>query len=72
MKNKKRNSWQQVDPFAAREQEKYGGQTIPSRELILQTLEERGMPLTHDELCAAWRLESDWEIEALSRRLRAM
>ena len=72
MTNKKRSSWRQVDPFAAREQEKYGGQTIPSRELILQTLEERGMPLTLDELRAEWRLESDWEVEALSRRLRAM
>ena len=72
MTNKKRSSWHQADPFAVREQEKYGGQTIPSRELILQTLEERGMPLTQDELRAEWRLESDWEIEALSRRLRAM
>ena len=72
MTNKKRNSWRQADPFAAREQEKYGGQSIPSRELILQTLEERGMPLTRDELRAEWRLDSDWEIEALSRRLRAM
>lgn len=72
MTNKKRNSWRQADPFATREQEKYGGQSIPSRELILQTLEERGMPLTRDELRAEWRLDSDWEIEALSRRLRAM
>jgi ribonuclease R len=71
MTNKKRGSWRQVDPFAGREQEKYG-RTIPSREFILQTLEERGMPLTLAELCAEWRLESDWEIEALSRRLGAM
>jgi len=71
MKNKKRSSWQKLDPFAAREQEKYG-RTIPSREFILQTLEERGMPLTLDELCAEWRLEGEWETEALSRRLRAM
>jgi len=61
-----------MDPFAAREQEKYGGQAIPSREFILQTLEERGMPLTRDELQAEWRLEGDWEIDALARRLRAM
>ena len=61
-----------MDPFAAREQEKYGGQTIPSREFILQTLEERGMPLTRDELQTEWRLEGDWEIDALARRLRAM
>ena len=72
MTNKKRSSWRQMDPFAVREQEKYGGQTIPSREFILQTLEERGMPLTRDELLAEWRLEGDWEIDALARRLRAM
>ncbi|MCP5133619.1 MAG: ribonuclease R [Gammaproteobacteria bacterium] len=71
MKNKKQNSWQQLDPFIAREQEKYG-RTIPSREFILQTLDERGMPLTLDELRAELRIEDDWEIEALSRRLRAM
>jgi len=70
MKNKKRSSWQQIDPFAVREQEKYG-RTIPSRELILQTLEERGMPLTLEELCKEWRLD-EWEVAALSRRLRAM
>ncbi|MFO1423873.1 MAG: ribonuclease R [Candidatus Competibacteraceae bacterium] len=71
MTHKKRSSWRQLDPFLAREREKYG-ETIPSREFILQTLEERGMPLTLEELRAEWRLESDWEIEALSRRLRAM
>lgn len=71
MKNKKRSSWQQLDPFAAREQEKYG-RTIPSREFILQILDERGMPLTLDELRAELRIDDDWEIEALSRRLRAM
>ena len=71
MTNKKQGSWRQLDPFLAREQEKYG-QAAPSREFILHYLEERGMPLTLDELCAEWRLENDWEIEALSRRLRAM
>lgn len=71
MTHKKRGSWRQLDPFLAREQEKYG-QAAPSREFILQYLEERGMPLTLDELRAEWRLEGDWEIEALSRRLRAM
>jgi ribonuclease R len=71
MTHKKRSSWQQMDPFFAREQEKYG-QAAPSREFILQYLEERGMPLTLDELRAEWGLEGDWEIEALSRRLRAM
>ncbi len=71
MTHKKRGSWRQLDPFLAREQEKYG-QAAPSREFILQYLEERGMPLTLEELRAEWRLEGDWELEALSRRLRAM
>lgn len=72
MTNKKRSAWRQADPFAAREQEKYGSQTVPSREFIQQYLEERGMPLTVDELRAEWQLDSAWEMDALSRRLRAM
>jgi ribonuclease R len=71
MTHKKRNSWQQMDPFLAREQEKYG-RASPSREFILQYLEEKGMPLTLEELCADWRMDDGWEVEALSRRLRAM
>ncbi|MFZ1642316.1 MAG: ribonuclease R [Candidatus Contendobacter sp.] len=71
MTNKKHGSWRQLDPFFAREQEKYG-QAAPSREFILQYLEERGMPLTLDELCAEWQVDGDWEFQALSRRLRAM
>ena len=71
MTNKKHGSWRQLDPFVAREQKKYG-QAAPSREFILHYLEERGMPLTLEELCAEWRLEGDEEIEALARRLRAM
>ena len=64
-------SWRQTDPFLQREQERYG-QTIPSREFILRTLEERGMPQTLAELCAEWGLTENWEIQALSRRLQAM
>ncbi|MBE2293763.1 MAG: ribonuclease R [Phycisphaerales bacterium] len=71
MAHKQRSSWRQLDPFSSREQEKYG-RAVPSREFILQYLEERGMPLTLEELCAEWRLEGEWENEALSRRLRAM
>ena len=71
MTQKKRGSWRQADPFLNREQEKYG-QTIPSREFILQYLTERGMPLTLEELRAEWKLEDGWEIDALARRLRAM
>ncbi len=71
MTSKKRGSWCQLDPFVAREREKYG-HPAPSREFILQYLEERGMPLTLAELCAEWRLDDGSEVDALARRLRAM
>ena len=71
MTNKKQSSWRQLDPFLAREQETYA-RASPSREFILHYLEERGMPLTLEELCVEWRIDDDWELEALSRRLRAM
>ncbi|QQS55336.1 MAG: ribonuclease R [Candidatus Competibacteraceae bacterium] len=71
MTQKKRSSWRQMDPFLAREQEQYG-RPSPSREFILQYLEERGKLLTLEALCAEWGIEDDWEVEALSRRLRAM
>lgn len=72
MSSKKRASWRQMDPFLTREQEKYGGRAAPSREFILQHLEERGMPLTLEELCAEWQMDDAWEVDALARRLRAM
>ncbi|MGB5062226.1 MAG: ribonuclease R, partial [Candidatus Competibacter sp.] len=71
MTHKKHSSWRQMDPFLAREQEKYG-RPSPSREFILQYLEERGMLLTLEALCTEWGIDDDWEVEALSRRLRAM
>ena len=56
---------------AAREAEKYEN-PIPSRELILQHLGERGSPAAREELVEEFGLESDEDIEALRRRLRAM
>ena len=43
--------WQSLDPEAAREAEKYEN-PIPSRELILQHLSERGSPAAREELMA--------------------
>ena len=43
--------WQSLDPEAAREAEKYDN-PIPSRELILQHLSERGSPAAREELVA--------------------
>lgn len=63
--------WQSLDPQAAREAEKYDN-PIPSRELILQHLGERGSPAAREELVDEFGLVSDEQIEALRRRLRAM
>ena len=58
------------DPFAQREMEKYE-QPLPSREYILQVLEEKDKPLTIDQLIAHFDLEEE-EIPAFEYRLRAM
>lgn len=71
MTRKQHDAWRRMDPHLSREQEKYGHPS-PSREFILRYLEERGMPLTLDELCSEWGIGDSQDIEALSRRLRAM
>jgi ribonuclease R len=63
--------WQTLDPEAAREAEKYEN-PIPSRELILHQLAERGSPASREELIAEFGLETEEQLEALRRRLRAM
>jgi ribonuclease R len=63
--------WQSLDPEAAREAEKYEN-PIPSRELILQHLSDRGSPAAREELVEEFGLSSEEDIEALRRRLRAM
>jgi ribonuclease R len=63
--------WQSLDPEAAREAEKYEN-PIPSRELILQHLADRGSPASREELADEFGLASEEQLEALRRRLRAM
>ena len=63
--------WKEKDPQAAEEAEKYTN-PIPSRELIMEHLDQRGMPASHSMLCKELGLTSDENIEALRRRLRAM
>ncbi|UUY09983.1 ribonuclease R [Pseudomonas sp. J452] len=63
--------WQSLDPEAAREAEKYEN-PIPSRELILQHLSERGSPAAREELMVELGLTTEDQEEALRRRLRAM
>lgn len=60
-----------LDPEAAREAEKYDN-PIPSRELILRHLSERGSPAAREQLVEEFGLVSDEDVEALRRRLRAM
>lgn len=59
------------DPFYKREKEKYA-LPIPSRELIMQELEEFGRPMTRTQLLAKLEVESEAEQEALGFRLKAM
>ena len=60
--------WQ--DPFLERERAKYG-HAMPSREFILQLLEEAGEPVDADDFAARLGIEAD-ESESFSIRLRAM
>jgi ribonuclease R len=59
------------DPHAQREAEKYEN-PIPSRELILQLIQESGKPLRRQQIAQQFALESADDLEALRRRLRAM
>nr|WP_298148233.1 ribonuclease R [uncultured Pseudomonas sp.] len=63
--------WQSLDPEAAREAEKYEN-PIPSRELILQHLADRGSPANREQLLDEFGLTTEEQVEALRRRLRAM
>ena len=65
--NKTRNT----DPHLEREAGRYEN-PIPSREFILDYLEHSIGPLTHAELCRAFHLKTEQEIDALRRRLGAM
>ncbi|HKJ76326.1 MAG TPA: ribonuclease R, partial [Gammaproteobacteria bacterium] len=59
------------DPHANREAQKYS-QPIPSREFIIEMLQEQGVPLNRHQIAQALELRSDGDKEALRRRLRAM
>lgn len=59
------------DPFYKREKEKYET-PIPSRELIMQVLDEFGRPMSRNQLVAKLEVEKQSEQEALGFRLKAM
>lgn len=59
------------DAFAEREASKYEN-PIPSREFILDYLEQSIGPLTHEAICKALELSDADQVEAMRRRLNAM
>ncbi len=59
------------DPFAKREAKKYE-RPIPSRELILQLLQDKGMPLAFEEIAEGLGVVEPVDMESLERRLKAM
>ena len=69
--DQKKDFTQTIDPYAQREAEKYEN-PIPSRELILQLIEETGKPLRRQQIAQQFGLETADDLEALRRRLRAM
>ena len=63
--------WAAIDPEATREAQNYEN-PIPSRELILKLLEDRGAPANRAQLQDELGISGEEGIEALRRRLRAM
>jgi len=59
------------DPFADREARNYDN-PIPSREFIMNYLEELGRPASKEHLIGAFKLKNEDEKEAMRRRLLAM
>ena len=60
-----------IDPFASREAENYEN-PIPSREYILEYMEQTAEPVSYESLCKHMGLDSYEQAEALRRRLIAM
>lgn len=59
------------DPFYQREKEKYA-MPIPSRELIMQVLDEYNRPMSRNQLMSKLDIKNGAEQEALGFRLKAM
>jgi ribonuclease R len=70
-RGKKAKSPRDSDPHRPREAKKYS-HPIPSREFILESLSEAGVPLTFEEVAATLDICDDREAVALQRRLTAM
>jgi len=70
MSIKKLSKIRKNDPFFEREVKQYE-QPLPSREYILQILEEQGKPVSFEQLCALLDIQT-LEFEMFQRRLGAM
>ncbi len=71
MSKKSKAPFYTKDPFYKRESEKYD-EPIPSRELIMQVLEEYGRPISRNQLIHKLEVSEDSKQEALGYRLKAM
>lgn len=69
-KKQKKLSLRLQDPYLEREKVKYSN-PLPSREFVLQILEEQGVPLFPHELASMLSIDTD-EQQFFERRLRAM
>ena len=63
-------SKRELDPFLEREKSRYE-HPLPSREYILQTLQEQGVPLSESQLYRIFDIQSHEEV-LMARRLAAM
>lgn len=70
MSIKKLSKIRKSDPYFERECKTYE-QPLPSREYILQMLEEQGRPVSFEQLCVLLDIQTH-EFETFQRRLRAM
>lgn len=59
------------DPHAAREAAKYD-KPVPSREFILSYLAKHNQPCNLQQICEAFNLSDEDDVEAIRRRLKAM
>ena len=63
--------WKDSDPQAAQEASRYAS-PIPSRQFIMQFLEQRGAPASHRAMCMEMDVVEEEQQEALMFRLKAM
>lgn len=66
-----KNQLRSLDPFLAREEQRYGSTALPSREYIQKILEDQGTPIDGSTLCKLLNITSK-ETEFFNRRLTAM